>query len=386
MNIFVIARGYPSKKDPQWGCFEKDQAEAIANLGHKVTILSVDTRFRSYWRSIGIQRIKEGKIVAYNLFLFPYVFISFLPYSIRDRITSWLLELVYKRAVKLEGVPDVLYSHYLTKTQKAIHLRKKYNIPLVAIEHWSELAKEQIHPDVIQMATKTYRSVDQLITVSHSLKENIKKNIKTNEILVVHNLVGKEFYYTDKSTNSDFTFISTGSLIHRKGFDLLIDALNQIKEHLPSNWKAIIIGGGPLREVLQNQINNSNLQEHIYLIGQKNKQEILSLIQNSDIFILPSRGENFSVAVLEALACGLPIIASICGGIRECINSSNGLLFPVDDTESLANAIKHMSQHIQEYNREAIADDCQARFAPEVIAKQLTTIFEETIKTHKEQQ
>ena len=61
MNIFIIARGYPTSKEPTWGCFEKDQAEALSKLGHKVSIVSVDTRFRWYWRSLGItkQKIRE---------------------------------------------------------------------------------------------------------------------------------------------------------------------------------------------------------------------------------------------------------------------------------------------------------------------------------------
>ena len=167
---------------------------------------------------------------------------------------------------------------------------------------------------------------------------------------------------------------------------MLINALSQIQEKLPQKWRLYIVGGGELKNELQQQINQVRLEQHIHLLGQKNKEEIVQLLQQSDIFILPSRGENFSVAVLEALACGLPVISSICGGIRECIDIHNGLLFPVENTVALANAIMEMVQNLNQYNREAIAQDCHARFAPEVIAKQLTTIFEETIKTHKEQQ
>ena len=112
----------------------------------------------------------------------------------------------------------------------------------------------------------------------------------------------------------------------------------------------------------------------------------MQILQHSDIFILPSRGENFSVAVLEALACGMPVIASICGGIRECIDSKNGLLFPVNDTYALAKSIQKMVKDINKYDRKAIAEDCQARFSSEVIAKQLIQIFEDTIKKHKEEQ
>ena len=130
------------------------------------------------------------------------------------------------------------------------------------------------------------------------------------------------------------------------------------------------------------QIDESGFSENIHLVGSKNKLEIAQMLNESDVFVLPSRNENFSVAVLEALASGLPVIASICGGIRECINEKNGILFKVDDVEGLSLCLKYMYEHHQDYDRQAIADDCKARFSSEVIAKQLTEIFEDVVAKH----
>ena len=57
MFILLISRGVPTKRDPQWGCFERDQANALRALGHKVVVVSVDTRFRLFYRKFGIKRI-----------------------------------------------------------------------------------------------------------------------------------------------------------------------------------------------------------------------------------------------------------------------------------------------------------------------------------------
>lgn len=387
MKIFVIARGYPSHKDPTWGCFEKDQAEALYQLGHQVVILSVDTRFRFYWRKLGIQHIKDNHLSAYNIFLFPYALLIFLPQRIRDYFYARQLERVYKRAVITYGTPDILYSHYLICTRMAVHLRKKYTLPLVGMEHWSALNIRPIPKAIRKLVENTYPFVDQLLAVSEPLKKNILDFQVPATISVVHNMVGKEFHYTPiTNDNRPLTFVSTGRLVYGKGFDLLIQAFDKIRHQLPPKWKVIIIGGGEEKTALQQQINNLTLQENIQLIGQKNKTEIVQLLQQSDIFVFPSRGENFSVSVLEALACGLPVIASICGGIRECIDKKNGLLFPVDDVETLASSIIYMTEHLDQYHRESIAQDCQERFSSEVIAKQLTRIFEHTIKNTKENQ
>jgi glycosyltransferase involved in cell wall biosynthesis len=253
----------------------------------------------------------------------------------------------------------------------------------VAIEHWSEINKDTLIPEAKKIGNSTYHHVDQLICVSESLKQMVKKHFNQDSI-VVHNMIAKAFCNSnfDSITNKKIQFVATGSLIYRKGFDLLPKAFSMLD--LPNEqWELTIIGEGNEYGNLTQQIHSTSLQNNIHLVGIKTKEQIAKILKNSSIFLLPSRNENFSVAVLEALACGLPVIASICGGIRECINETNGLLFPVDDVEKLAQSILYAVQHIDKYDRKAIAEDCQARFSPEVIAKQLTQIFEDTIKKTK---
>ena len=386
MNIFIISRGYPTKQEPTWGCFEKDQAEALAQLGHQVTILSVDTRFRFYWRKLGIQCGMQNNIATFNIFLLPYALLFFLPKKMKDWFYAWQLELIYKCATSQQGTPDVLYSHYLHTTQKAIRIHKKYNIPLVGIEHWSQMALLPISRNNLSTAWEVYSSIDQLITVSSSLRKNILEQMGLDSI-VLPNIVGNEFYYTNPTCkNQVFTMVSVGRLDHGKGFDLLIQALFEIKDQLPKNWQTKIIGSGELKDTLQHKINTYNLQDNIILLGKKSKEDIVPLLQQSDLFILPSRSETFGVAYIEAMACGLPIIATDCGGPRDIVTEYNGLLIPNEDVDALSAAILYMAKNINKYDRKAIAEDCQARFSPEVIARQLTKIFKETIKKHKEQE
>ncbi len=375
MTIFLIARGYPSTHAPQWGSFEKDQAEALAQAGHHVIILSVDSRFRFYWRPLGIQFTENNDIPTYNIFLCPgAVFSLIFGQRLNVHFKAWQLNKIYQRAVRRYGTPDVLYSHYLSNTQIAIILKQKYNIPLVTMEHWSEMGKTPIKPAIIPVAQDAYAHTDQLLTVSSALQKNIQSQLHIFS-LVVHNMVGKEFTYIASTTPHPFTFITTGSLIHRKGFDLLPAAFLQVQDSLPADWQMLVIGDGEEHANLQYLINDSGLQNHIRLLGQKTKTEIASLLQNSEVFILPSRGETFGVAIIEALACGLPVVATRCGGPDDIITPDNGVLVPVDDIDALATAIRTMYTTRTQYSHEAIADDCQARFSPQIIARQLTDIF-----------
>ena len=118
----------------------------------------------------------------------------------------------------------------------------------------------------------------------------------------------------------------------------------------------------------------------------KSKAEIVEILQNSHFFVLPSLSETFGVVYIEALACGLPVVSTDCGGPRDIVTPQNGLLIPCENEVALEHALLHMLQHYTQYDRKSIAEDCQARFSPKVIAEQLTQIFENTIKKVKNSQ
>lgn len=378
MKIFLIARGYPTKQDPTWGCFEKDQAEALSRLGHQVTILSVDTRFRFYWRKLGIQLGVHNNIASFNIFLMPYALLFFLPKKIKDVFYAWQLELIYKRAVLQYGQPDVIYSHYLNNTLKAIPLRKKYHVPIVAMEHWSQMAYAHIPNNTISTAKHVYSSIDQLITVSSALKNNILQKVGFDSI-VIPNMVGKEFHYltTYQKEKKSIQLITTGRLIPEKHFDMLIQAVANISS-LP--LRLSIIGNGSEMNRLKKLVHELQIEDKVQLMGHKSKQEIVTLLQESDIFVLPSQSETFGVAYIEALACGLPIIATDCGGPRDIVTNSNGLLIPINNQQALEQAITHISNQLGSYDKKAIAEDCQQRFSSNNVAKHIIQILEQTIK------
>jgi glycosyltransferase involved in cell wall biosynthesis len=383
MYILLISRGIPSKKDPLWGCFEFDQARALRSIGHKVVVLSVDERVRFYRRKIGLMHKVVDGIDCYNYCLLPKKISELFGFNFSSKVSFAHYDFLLKKIIKEHGTPDIIYSHYLTTSYVATLLKKKWNIPLVAIEHWSEINKDKLNSWVKKVGQLTYNNVDRLISVSLSLQDRIVQHFGVNS-LVIHNMVGADFFNQKNKFNFDgkIRFVTTGRLVYGKGFDLLPRAFAKL--NLPKDkWEMNIIGGGEEYDNLQKQINELKLQDNIHLLGQKTKAEVVDILKISNAFILPSRAENFSVAVLEALACGLPVISSICGGIRECIFDFNGLLFPVDDVDALADAIKYMFDNYQSYDRQKIAEDCKNRFSPEVIAHQLTDVFELVLKEYK---
>lgn len=388
MKICIIANGYPSRKDPQRGCFELDQALALKEQGHNVDILYLDGAFRLFWREIGVKHLKHNGINVFGLFIFPLKpFKILLPRITFIKLRQALLLYLFNRTYKQRKLPDVLYAHYLYNIAYVTKIKEQYNIPLVGIEHWSEINQLKLTKYVKYLGNIAYQRADKVVAVSKSLSKSIKKYFGI-ESIIVNNMFGREFLINNdtyiKKDDTSFNFLAIGSLIPRKGFDLLINSF--YKTNLANRCKLTIIGGGAEYDRLQNQINSLSLQESVKLVGRKNKQEIISYLQKSHCFILSSHVETFSVVCIEAMALGVPVIATACGGPEEFITDEVGILIKPSDVEALTNAMIQMYDNYILYDNNKIAEYCRNKFAPEVITKQLSSIFEEVIANHNEKQ
>jgi len=384
MKILIIANGYPNQKDPQWGCFEKDQAVALKNFSHDVCIMYVDRRFRTYWRKIGLTHFIDSGIAVFGIFWCPAFSLGKVFPKLYCRWISLMQSVVFKHILKRWGKPDIIYAHYLYNIAFATELKEQYGIPLVGIEHWSELTKSELSPLQRFWGETAYGKADKILAVSESLRSHIMRHFGIDST-VIYDMLGPEFVsapIAEHTFNDNFTFVAVGSLIQRKGYDILIEAFRQ-SGLSQSGCKVVIVGAGQEHDNLQSQIQRANLQDSVLLVGRKSKEEIISILAKSHAFILSSRAETFGVVCIEALSQGLPCIATICGGPEEFIDDSNGLLIPVENSDAMANAIIEIYENYSKYDGTFIANGCRKTFAPDTIAQQLTEIFTNIISCHK---
>ena len=376
MHVLIISHGYPTAKDPQWGCFEKDQAEALVGLGHRVTVGVVDQRFRPLNQTFGISHVNDGALSAYIYFLLSG---KLMPNRIRRFVSERMMLRLCRKIFRSEGIPDVIYAHYMPSIAMLRLVKQKYTIPIVGIEHWSELNKRTLPHRLMQMGQTAYALVDRLLAVSPSLQAQMKRHFGV-EAEVVYDMVSNAFLQPviPKKTAKPFVWLTVGSLIQRKGYDILIEAFAQ----LGGAEQLIIIGSGPENERLHAQAEQLGIADRVRFTGMLDKQAIVSLMNESNAFVLPSRGETFGVAYIEAMAMGLPVIATPCGGPEHFVNSDNGLLVDMDNVEQLTKAMREMENTIDKYQPETIRAYVQERFSGKAIAGQLEEIFENVIKQH----
>jgi glycosyltransferase involved in cell wall biosynthesis len=147
----------------------------------------------------------------------------------------------------------------------------------------------------------------------------------------------------------DVAIGAVGALVPRKAHDVLIEAMalardcSLIRTAVPSatRIRCFIAGQGPLFETLNSQIRSHGLQEQVQLSGYV--PQPYSLLAALDVFVMPSHYEGLGVAALEAMASGLPLIASAVGGLRELIEPErNGILVDDGDSAALAQAIMRL--------------------------------------------
>lgn len=383
MNILFISRGYPTDQDPVWGNFERDQAVALQRLGHNVTIMSIDGRFRLLRRKLGITVKYDHGFSIYSIYLFPLAFFANF-YRLKRLCRDVMALLLYKRILNDGIKPDIVYAHYLRNIAACRLIKSRYNIPIVGIEHWSEINKIRIKRYVYDLGKVGYVIPDRLIAVSESLKLQIKK-IWGVDSVVINNMVDDRFFlpHSKNPIKKDLIeFVSVGSLIKRKGFDLLVNAFSVVA--IPRDkWKLTIVGDGPEYSYLNSLILSKDLEKNITVMGKRSRTEIKELLSRSDCFILASRAETFGVVFIEAMAVGLPCVGTICGGPEEIINKGNGLLVPNENVAKLVEAIETMFKTARTYDSDAIEKRCKEKYSSSTIAYKLDKTFRELIEDKK---
>lgn len=379
MKILFITRGFPSEKDPMAGNYEAVQAKAIAQKGHQVSVLAISWFPPSeLYKCTQLSQRTDKDINIYECgrpwYLIPRIFFPKWEKKFRQR----LFDKVFRKYVKKEGMPDVVHAHIILYAEPAIILKEKYHIPFVITEHWTKMNVDNISPRLAYQA-KAYQQADCVICVSKALSNNLKKHFDINSV-IINNMVSDLFFQTSKIERNDntFRFVAVGALRKNKRFDVLIDAF--AKSDFSDNICLNIVGGGEEWELLDNQIQQLGISNQVKMLGVKTPEEVSDLLCRSDCYVLSSRLETFAIVVIEALAKGIPAIATISGGPETFLRPEDGLLVPKENVEELSKAMKYMVEHHKEYDADEIRQHCYNSFSQDVIADKIVEIYKQVMR------
>jgi len=192
-----------------------------------------------------------------------------------------------------------------------------------------------------------YRMADRVITVSSEVKSIISKQfgLDDSKVMVLKNGIIEPVLLTDSPLQNELSdkknnlkIVAVGRLIPLKRFDTLIKAVAEIVKQGFFDLSVCIIGEGEERLRLEKMIYDLKIEEYVKLLGVRD--DVLDQMRGSDIFVIPSIYEGLSIAMIEALSCGLPVIASEVPGLKDCIcQGENGIFFQVGNYNELAQSI-----------------------------------------------
>jgi glycosyltransferase involved in cell wall biosynthesis len=253
---------------------------------------------------------------------------------------------------------QIIQSHLGEPNQLAVLISKLSGVPVFPTVHnpMAFLDKRsclnfKLH--LVRLANLIiYRLADLVLVVSIETKEVVQRAFHLNDSRIMLLKNGIVFNYSSgenpnsneefKSSTNKLKLIAVGRLVYQKSFDTLFLAMSELVNQGFEDFILLVAGEGEDRISLEKLIQKLKLSNQIKLLGLRH--DIIRLMTAADVFIIPSRYEGLSLAMIEAMACGLPIIASDARGLRDYItNEQNGLLFPVRDYKALAACILRLA-------------------------------------------
>lgn len=225
----------------------------------------------------------------------------------------------------------------------AVSLGRKYNKKSLVGLRGSDVTSYLYQPVLKHFALWTYRQADAIITVSQALQRQLLDfKIPASKIRVVYNGINPLLRPLKQQEARQYLHIPegkiilfVGNLIRLKGWPTLIEALKIL--FATTKGHCYLIGDGEDRDLIVKKVEQENLKDRIHLVGKVPHSELLYWYNAADVLCLPSLREGIPNVILEACACGRPVVASDISGNREVIREGvNGYLHRVGNSRSLA--------------------------------------------------
>nr|MDK2851243.1 hypothetical protein [Candidatus Cloacimonadota bacterium] len=381
MNILIIPSWYPHPKDPLAGRFFLDQAIALAkHSDHSYKILNYgqnrfQIRLRRAFSNLAVlhdyRQAKPERL--YHTDRLEEIRIPHLSWT--SSITRGNLN-SFDLAHELK--PDLIYALVTFPAGFiAQQLAEKWDVPYIIAEHSGPFPfPEFLHKGKLSdLLAKPIQNASKIIAVSNYIKEQILF-YTGREADVIPNMVDTNFWVPSSKQESrdEIRLFSMSTFTQAKGVEDLLEAL-YILWKKRFKFSMVWAGDGPLYA----QIKKNAAKLPIKFCGTLNKMQARTQYQKSDLYVMPSRIESFSMVLIEAMSCGIPSVATDCGGPADIINATTGILCKSNNPGSIANAIISFKDQQNRFDAGKIRTYCLNHYSENIVCKKLISAFEESI-------
>ena len=371
LRVLVLSDWFPDGADDAAGSFVRHQALAIARC-HAVVVLHLRCPTRPGGRPrleterdgpLRVIRLSGGRPTATTV-LNLYAVAAVMSVLRRER-----------------AMPDLLHAHEMGAGLVAAVAGHLLRRPVVISEHSSEFSLNQIHGVAARVARLAFAGADVVCPVSQSLRASLEQGGWGGHLRVVPNVVDTELFTPPPHPPSDkpVRIVAVAALEPVKGVEELVEAVALLRSRR-TDFRVELIGAGSLGAALSRRVATLGLEEQLVLRGPLRHSAIAELMRGAAFAVVPSRWDTFSVVMSEAMACGLPVVATAVGGIPERIHSGNGMLCPSRNPKALAATLELMLDRYPGYDRNAIAREVRSQLSAESVAQQWDEVYAEAFE------
>jgi teichuronic acid biosynthesis glycosyltransferase TuaC len=394
LRVLVLSRSYPSDLLPMLGLWVQRPTELLAERCEVRVVSAVPWcpplpavgPLRQYvrFRRIPRREIRAGISIDRPRFLAgPGRSLYALEAraqeaSIRravDRITSsFSFDLIHAHMIYPEGVV-------------AHRLSRRHGVPFVVSEHapWTDSWFRQA--TVRRQALDAAYAASSLLAVSTSVRQTIAAfGVDVGKVLVLPvGVDGERFRLGPAAGRHPDQVLYVGWLNYNKGIDVLLQAMALLRRR-DVRVRLLLVGGAAYRntrlqeEELRRLASSLGLDGSVTFLGGRPQDEVARLMAESALLVLPSRAESFGAVLVEALACGTPVVATRCGGPEDIVRDGLGLLVPTDDPLALADGIEEMLRRRTTYAPDDLRREALSRFSWDRVVDEIHSAYHSAVE------
>lgn len=385
MHIMFLPRWYPDRYDPMFGLFVRRHAEAAA-LYNMISVVFVSSTQESNTEWFETVRTEENNLLTYNIYyrklkgnnLFIRFFNNFLYFfalirGMKQLIAEW-------------GKPDVIHVHILTRLAlPALWMKIFKGIPYIITEHWSRYlpSRNEFKGYFRKMLTRKVIEHSFRITVvtSNMYRAMYDMGLKHNLYSTLPNVVDLDLFKPkERIAGQKIRMIHISCFEDRsKNISGLLRVLKSLsKQNL--DFECVFVGDGMDFHSLVNYAKELDFPDgQLRFTGLLQGEQLASELSSADFLVLFSRYENMPVVILEALACGIPVVAPAVGGIPEIVNEDNGMLVDHTSEYAMESALYYMIHAYKSFPKESLRAVVEKKYGRDAVGALLNKWYHEAI-------
>lgn len=377
-HILFVPSWYPNRHDASHGLFNRTFAEAAARF-HQVSVLHVCSD-DTLQQPMEIVESRENSIYTCIVYYRKVRERGLLALLRRRRRYLQAFEAGYHRLANAAGRPDLIHLCVtLPAGLGAQRLARQHRLPLVVNEGWSGYyaADGNYTGWTMKHFTKNIlKKAKAILPVSASLQQAMEKHGLTGNYTIVPNAIDETLFrpLTDIKA-ADASFVHISSLVDReKNVSGILRAF-QIALRQQPELRLTIVGDGGDAPSLKAYAKELGIDGQVNFKGRLYGEALVREINAHAALLTFSHFETFGITLVEAMACGRPVIAARCGGVANLLDRDTGLVVDPRDEAGLSAALLQLTRHEVAFDPLRLREFVTRRFTVDTIAVQLRTIY-----------